>query len=397
VPKKLEFVPFYSIPLDGMSDAFVKAAYSEDMSKFVIYTVLKTGNWKKPTHHVDVAVFDAEGTLLWHQSQKSNDWFHAEDFLFANDGTVYLADNGHYLNKYAGVKDYLIISVFTEQGVESQKITPECENYSCKKVLLPNGEMRLVGVGENVDGEGYSSLTYKVSSDGQVDYTKSDISLSSEMEGVTYDDRISEKKGGFAPYVFSVKRFSNGKLFLTGEMNRIVDVGYYEGMPSKMGNIQYTVEYPLYGRQSHNMFYAVLTEDGELLDSKEYPRATVTASELGDREATKVNPVIVFEYDRDAYLIYNEHRGNIPGNDSQWKTLYYNRPDQCSVVLSKIESNGELSSTVLYNAKSHSMEPRYIANQSTHEYFFKLLCLAEDGFYYILRRDGEFRLEKIEF
>ena len=385
VPKKLEFLPFYSIPLDGMKDVFVKAAYSEDMSKFAIYTVLKTGDWRNPKHHVDVAVFDAEGTLLWHQSQQANDWFHAENILLSNDGTVYMADYGNVRNPYGDVADYLIVSVYTEQGVESQKIAPECVNFSCRKLLMPNGDMKVVGIGEKKGGE-YAVLTYSVSPDGNVDFSEAEISLSTKMNGITYENKYANQKQKYEPYVFNVIRLSNGKLFLTGEMGRVVEVGTYQD-----SNI------PLYGRQTQNMFYAILTENGELLDSNEYPRSTVTKAELGDGNATRVNPVDAFEYNGNVYLLCNDHRNNYKGNHQSWNTLYNNIPNQCCVVLSEVENNGELQSSILYMATTKFKDPRYIAQQYDHEYYLRIVKVTDDGVYYILKNDGEYRLEKITF
>ncbi len=386
VPKKMEFVPFYSVPLNGMSNAYVRAAFCEDMSKFVIYTVLKTNNWKNPIHHVDVAVFDTEGTLLWHQSQLSNDWFPFEDFLFTNDGTVYLAENGSYLNQYAKLKNQLIVSVFTVQGVENQKITPECESYSCKKVIMQNGDLGIVGVGENSDEGGYSVLTYRVSNEGQVDYTKSDISLSTTIDGIDYNTEYAKKNDKFQPNVFNVVKLNNGKLFLTGEMSCRVIHGTYRD-----SNI------PLYARESHNLFCITLSEDGTALEYNEYPRATLTNADVGDQQASKMNPVDIFEYGGDTYLLYNDHRNNYKGNPQSWSTLKNNTPDQCCVVLSKVEPNGELESTVLYLAKTTWKDPRYIAQQYNHEYYLKILKVSGEGIYYILKHDGEFRLEKIDF
>jgi len=383
VPRKMEFSPFYSIPLDKMKSVFVKAAYSEDMTKFAIYTVLKTNDWRNPKHDVDVAVFDAEGTLLWHQTQQANDWFHAESFLLSNDGTVYLADYGNIRNPYAGLSDYLIVSVFTEQGVESQKIELDCASFSCEKVLLANGEMRVVGVGENKEG-GYFLSTYKVAQDGSVDYSQSDITLSTEIDGVAYDNLYAKQTDKYEPCVFTVIKLSDGKLFLTGEMCRRVEVGTYRD-----------TDLPLYGRQSQNMFYAVLTEDGIMIESNEYPRSVITKSDFGDRNMMKRNPVDVFEYDRDVYLLYNDHRDNFKGSGQSCHTLQNNVPNQCCVVMSKVESNGELQNSVLYLAKTNMKDPRYIAQQRDHEYYLKLVKVSEDGIYYILKNDGEYRLEKI--
>lgn len=81
----------------------------------------------------------------------------------------------------------------------------------------------------------------------------------------------------------------------------------------------------------------------------------------------------------------------------EYTCYLYNRPDQCSVILSKIEGNGELSSTILYDAKTKMKDTRMVAQQHNHEYFLEILHQADDGIYYVLKHDGEFRLEKITF
>ena len=390
VPKKLVFETFYSYPVTPYAknidnrNHIVYAVNNADRSKFAIVSVFYPTK-EQNEQCVKVAVFDNEGALLWHESG-SIDFYTFLDINDINvtlDGTVYVSGSGSYRTR-ENIEPCIYILTCSQQGIFSYKNNVESLEYcGFKRTVLPNGEFRLVGVNAK-EGESNGKLfSYMATPDGDVDYVEEDVDISPYVKGVKYDDKKLEKKlGGFTPYMFDLICLQDGNLLLVGEMKCRIVIGYYRDS-----------NFELTGDLSHNIICAKVGADGKLVDLNVFPRATVTSDEMGKWRTT--NPVYAFEKDGDIYLMYNDHRGNFSGNVTQWNTLYYNRPDHCSVVLSKIENNGELSSTLLYNAKTKLKDPRMIVQQHNHEFFLKFLQQEDDGMYYILKRDDDFHLEKV--
>ena len=386
VPKKLVFETFYSFPMTSyaksINDYNIQAVYNADKSKFAISMFYPSKEQKE--RRVEVAVFDNEGVLLWHESGSIDFYPYVtmSSIKVTLDGTVYVSGSGSYRTKGKD-ESYVYIVTCSQQGISGYKNNTESalEYYGFKRAVLPNGEFRLVGVNAK-EGESNGKLfTYMATTDGAVDYVEEDVDLSPYVKGVKYDDKKLEKKlEGFTPYMFDLICLQDGNLLLVGEMNCRIDLSDWAS--DKTANL------------SHNIICAKVGADGKLIDLNVFPRATLT-DELGNWHSS--NPVYAFEHDGDVYLMYNDHRDNYSGNVTQWKTLYYNRPDQCSVILSKIEGNGGLSSTILYNAKTKIKDPRTIAVLYNHEYFLKFLQQEDDGMYYILKRDDDFHLEKVTF
>lgn len=387
VPKKLFFETFFSFPMTpyakSINDCKIHAVYNADRSKFAIVSMYYQTREQKE-RHIEVAVFDNEVALLWHESGSiigdAYTYFGINNIKVALDGTVYVSGSESYRTKGKN-ESYVYIVTCSQQGIFGYKnnIESPLEYYGFKRAVLPNGEFRLVGVNAK-EGESKGKLfTYMATPDGDVDYVEEDVDISPYVKGVKYDEKKLEKKlKGFTPYMSDLICLQDGNLLLVGGMNCIVDLSDWAS--DKTANL------------SHNIMCAKVGADGKLTELNVFPRATVT-SESGNWHS--FNPVYAFEHDGDVYLMYNDHRDNYSGNVTQWNTLYYNRPDHCSVVLSKIENNGELSSTILYNAKTKLKDPRMIVQQHNHEFFLKFMQQEDDGMYYILKRDDDYHLEKV--
>jgi hypothetical protein len=386
VPKKLDFTTFFSIPLKNKKESYyTRACFNADKSKFAIVSVTNSGmNQSKSQSVVDVAVFDNTANLLYHESKELELLYNpmGEDITVSLEGTVYitLIDNLYY---YSTGDNGLQIITCSEQGISDYKETLDMK-FTYKQMAKPNGDLCLVGIWNKFGQSDCKLKTYTVTPDGNVDFAEEDVSLSADYDGKSYDDGpFAKQEGSFIPHVFDMIQLKNGDFLLVGEMRRRVQVG------STGENGQF----PIYGYLSHNIFYGMVSPEGTLRDMYVYPRITVTSEEAGRWKDS--NPVYAFEYDGDPYLLYNDNRANY--KDGRVHMLLYNRPDQCSVILSKIEGNGELSSTILYDAKTKMKDTRMVAQQHNHEYFLEILHQADDGIYYVLKHDGEFRLEKITF
>ena len=386
VPKKLVFTTIYSFPVEKKNETYQTCAvFNEDKSKFAIVSMPFPDN-KQSEKRVDVAVFDNSANLLFHDSKVTSCYrgFQVDNISLTLDGTVYVANSNSIYDRI--MASAVRIFVCSEHGFfDYIENLDENIYYTFKQSLNSEGGLSLVGI-RNKEGNPECNIrTYTVTPDGAVDFVDQDITLSEDYEGIKYNDgSFAKEEGYFYPHIFDMIKLHNGNFLFVGEMRKRVAVG----STGEYG------QFSIYGFLSHNMFYAIVTPDGNVQEMHIYPRMTVTSEDSGRwRES---NPVYAFEWDGDAYLVYNDHRGNYKGNGSV-HCLFYNRPDQCSVVLSKIEENGELSSTILFNATTTLKDPRYIANQHNHEYFNRLMYSAEDGVYYILRNDGEYRLEKITF
>lgn len=384
VPKKLVFETFHSFPMTSyaksINDYNIHAVYNADRSKFAIVCMFYPTKERKE-RRVEVAVFDNEGALLWHESGSADLYSYVtmSSIKVTLDGTVYVSGSGSHRTNEKD-ESYIYIMTCSQQGIFSYKNNIESPEYcDFKRAVLPNGEFRLVGIKAKENGGDYKIFTYKATPDGETDYVEEDAEISPYIEGVNYDvHNLKKKVGGFMPFVFDLICLQNGNLFLVGEMNCRIIVGTWDS--ESTANL------------SQNIICAKVGADGILKELNVFPRATVT-TELGSWSSS--NPVYAFEHDGDIYLMYNDHRGNFSGNVTQWNTLYYNRPDYCSVILSKIEGNGGLSSTILYDAKTKVLDPRMIALQHNHEFFLNFLQQEDDGMYYILKRDDEYHLEKV--
>lgn len=431
VPKKLVFGAFYSFPMTSYAKTIdyylIYAVYNADRSRFAVVSMFYPTKERK-NRCVEVAVFDQEGSLLWHKSGAIDFYtnFGPKNIKVASDGTVYVS-GCELLRTKTQTEKYMYIVTCSQQGVFGYKEELEPQAYyEYKMAVLPNNELRLVGVSGETGKNDCKLKTYKANSNGKVDYVEEDIDFSPYIEGVKYDDKkLGDKKGEFTPYMFDLICLQNGNLFLVGEMRSEITVGYYRD-----------TNFELTGYLSHNILCANVGSDGKLKEMNVLPRATVTSEEMGRWRTT--NPVYAIEHKGDIYLMYNDHRDNFSGNTSRWKTVYYNNsdqcsgvlsksenngelsstddhrgsfsgkavqwntlyyncPDQCSVVLSKLKNNGELSSTILYNAKTQIKDPKAIAGLHNHEFFLRLLQQEKDGMYYILKRDGKYHLEKLVF
>lgn len=383
VPKKLAFTTIYSFPVEHKDTYQTSAVFNEDKSKFAIVSMPYPDN-KQQEKRVDVAVFDNSANLLFHDSKVTACYrgLQVDNISLTLDGTVYVANsNSVYDSRMVSA---VCIFVCSEHGFfDYIENLDEDIYYTFKQSLNSKGGLSVVGIRSKERNPECNIRTYTVTPDGEVEYVDQEITLSEDYEGTKYNDgSFAKEEGYFHPHIFDMIKLSNGNFLLVGEMRKRVAVG----SAGEYG------QFSIYGFLSHNMFYAIVTPEGNVQEMYVYPRMTVTSEDSGRwRES---NPVYAFEWNGDAYLIYNDHRANYKG-DGSVHCLLYNRPDQCSVILSKIEGNGELSSTIIFDAKTNLKDPRYIANQHNHEYFNRLMYLSEDGVYYILKNDGEYRLEKI--
>lgn len=391
VPKKLVFTTFFSIPLTNphtnkKESFYTRACFNADKSKFAI---VSTSNMGKNQFQsiIDVAVFDNTANLLYHESKVIDRISHSpfEDISVSLDGTVYIvwSESDNVYRSYENENGLQIITC-SEHGVFDYKENPEVKDayITHKQILKSNNDLCLMCIwGRNGNSE-CKLRTYTVTSAGEVDFVEEDITMSADYEGKKYDDgEFAKQKGNFKPYIFDMIKLQDGKFMIVAELKKIVQVG-----------VRGNNGFPISGMLSHNFFCIKVDASGRLLEMNVYPRATLTREYYANWD--KSNPIYAFEWDGDTYLIYNDNRANYK-NNGIIHCLLYNRPDQCSVVLSKVENNNELSSTILYDAQTNLRDPRAIAAQFNHEYFLKLLHQADDGIYYILKHDGEYRLEKI--
>ena len=67
--KKMSFATKYSVPFEKHELYFHQFAFSPDLSKFAILTVLNPKSKSDISHIEDVAVFSSDGDLLWHHRQ----------------------------------------------------------------------------------------------------------------------------------------------------------------------------------------------------------------------------------------------------------------------------------------------------------------------------------------
>ena len=387
--KKMSFTTKYSVPFEKHDLYFHHFAYSPDFSKFVILTVLKPKSKSDISHIEDVAVFNSEGDLLWHNRQNAHYLINYNaPVLVSNDGVVYIAEYGCNDNPRLKAEDSLHISVYNESGIENitEYFGPKA-SYRCTKSLLNDGRLIVSGV---VCRNGKSSetlSTYFVSRDGEFELVESSVELPVSPEDCLYNgDVYHDSVSSFLPYMHEIQELPDGKLLLVGELNYRDIIGQVISLngPSHW----------IYGYLSRNLYKIMLTPDGDVMDVSTYPRATVT-KEIYTNYCV-VNTPGVFTRNGDIYFLYNEHKNNFTnGQQRLWTVLNNNRANETAVVLSKL-GNNSLDNQVLYVSKIHSMtrQPGYT---NDYEYFYKLIADDDNAVYYILKHDNEFRLERLQW
>ena len=385
--KKMSFATKYSVPFEKHELYFHQFAFSPDLSKFAILTVLNPKSKSDISHIEDVAVFSSDGDLLWHHRQNVHYRMNYNaPIMVSNDGVVYIAEYGCYENVGFKAEDSLHISVYNEHGIENitEYFGPQ-SSFRCAKSLLKDGRLVISGVVCRNRRSSEMLSTYFVSGDGGVELVESPIELPVSPDDCIYNgDVYHDSVNSFLPYMHEIQELPDGKLLLVGELNYRDIIGQVVslGGPS----------YWIYGYLSRNLYKIVLTSGGDVVDVSTYPRATVT------KEFYKwycvVNTPGVFTHDGDLYFLYNEHKDNFTnGHQRLWTVLNNNRAGETAVVLSKVE-NDALDNHVLYVAKPYPM-PRQPALTGDYEYFNKVLAIDNNAVYYVLRHDNEFRLEKI--
>ena len=387
--KKMSFTPKYSVPFEKHDLYFQQFAYSPDLSKFAILTVLKPKSKSDISHIEDVALFNSDGELLWHHRQNVHYLinYYAPVFV-SNNGVVYLAEYGCNENLDRKAEDSLHISVYNESGIaNTTEFFGPKSSYRCAKSLLKDG--RLVVSGVVCHGRKSSEMlsTYFVSEDGGIETTESFIELPVSPEDCIYNgDVYHDSIGSFLPYMHEIQELPDGKLLLVGELNYRDIIGQVIslGGPS----------YWIYGYFSRNLYKIMLSPDGDVTEVSTFPRATVT------KEFYKMNCVVntpgVFTHDGNIYFLYNEHKNNFTnGPQRLWMVLNNNRAGETAVVLSKVENNS-LDNQVLYVAKPYPT-PSQPALTNDFEYFYKLIATDDNAVYYILKHDKEYRLERLQW
>lgn len=390
--KKMDFTPVYNVPLNGNVLQYYRMEFSPDKSKFAILTILRAKSRKEARHIADVAVFNTDGQLLWHQQHNAN-WFVNDDspFYLNNNGTVYTADFGSRSNTYYSKEDSLHITVFNEHGVESFKESVgKHATYYCGKTLLKDNRLVVSGVA-CPNGQNSGQLwTYFVSEDGTFEQVISDIELPLDPDGIQYTaQEYYVEPGKFLPYVFQIQELQDGRLLLVGELIKRGPIGTDISIGGMSGFAAETA----YGYWSRNLFCTFLDKDGTVSETLTYPRATVSREGL-PYELTN-NPASVFVHNSNIYLIYNEHKANFTSDYTQrWTFLYHNMADKCCVVLSKLTNDNTLDNKVLYTAGPfpYPQQPALTAN---HEYFSHLLSIDDNTVYYLIKHNDSYRIERI--
>lgn len=387
--KKMSFTPKYSVPFEKHDLYFHQFAYSPDLSKFAILTVLKPKSKSDISHIEDVAVFNSDGDLLWHHRQKVPYLINYQaPILVSNDGVVYIAEYGCNDNPRRKAEDSLHISVYKESGIENitEYFGPKA-SYRCTKSLLKDGRLVVSGVVCQGRKSSETLFTYFVSEDGGIEKTESFIELPVSPEDCVYNgDVYHDSISSFMPYMHEIQELPDGKLLLVGELN-------YRDVIGQVISLNGSSHW-IYGYFSRNLYKIMLTPDGDVIDVSTYPRATVT-KEIYTNYCV-VNKPGVFTRNGDIYFLYNEHKNNFTnGQQRLWTVLNNNRATETAVVLSKLEDNS-IDNKVLYVSKKHSstLQP---GSTYDYEYFYKLIAEDDNAVYYILKHDNEFRLERLQW
>ena len=210
--KKLPFTSLYQVPLEGNNYSFSSMTFSPDRSKFAILTILKPKSSKRIAHVADVAVFENNGELLWHQRQNAH-WLINDkvNYYLSNEGAVYIAEYGSYYNAYLHQTDSLHISVYNNgdiwnytEGFGTNAV------FGCGKALLKDGRFVVCGVPCQNNRNSRQLITYFVSPDGDVEKEESSFEIPFN-DGYRYE--YAELNSGpekYLPYFFDIKELDDG-------------------------------------------------------------------------------------------------------------------------------------------------------------------------------------------
>lgn len=386
--KKLSFEPFLQAPLEKYKFSFSNIVYSPDYSKFAILTLLKPKSSRKIDHIVDVAVFESNGAQIWHQRQHAH-WLVNDQipFYLSNDGTVYIAEFGSYNNPMVHQTDSLHISVYNSDGIWNYAEGFGTDAiFNCGKAVLKDGRFVVCGVPCPNGRNSRQLITYLVSPDGEVEKEESSIEINYN-DGYVYDAReLNSELGKFHPYFYDIKELSDGNLMLVGELNYRDQIGTSVTIGSSWGFSE------IMGYISRNIIVATITDNGEVLNTFTYPRATVTPEQLF--KTPNLNVPGIFEHDGKISLLYNDHKDNFTSNNRLWHLLYNNQNGKCCVVVADAIQEGDFEGKVVYTSgKSSYSQQNSLADQD--EYFHRILSYDNDAVYYLLKHNNGFRVEKI--
>ena len=386
--KKLDFTSFYQVPLESYRYTSSQIAFSPDRSKFAILTILKPKSDKQAAHVADVAVFEDNGSLLWHQRQLAR-WMVNDEmpFFLSDDGVVYTAEYGSYYNEYAHQKDSLHISVYSNDDVRNYvEGFGDGAVFNCGKGILKDGRFVVCGVPCTNKRNSGRLLTYFVSPNGEVEMEESSFELSLD-DGHRYEyNELNSGLEKFLPYIFEVKELNDGKLLIVGEYNYRTQVGTSVTIGGAWG-----VE-EIMGYVSRNLFVATLSGKGEVLSTHLYPRATSTPEIR--RKTYNLNPPGVFVHAGKNMLIYNDHKDNFATDNSIWRLLHNNKAGETCVVVADAQQQGAFSGKAVFASGKSPYLPSspYSGN---FEFFHTILSCDEDAVYYLLKRDDGFHVERI--
>ena len=387
--KKLPFTSFYQVPLEGNKFSFSNMVFSPDRSKFAILTILKPKSDKQISHVADVAVFETNGELLWHQRQRAH-WLINDEvkYYLSNEGVVYIAEYGSYYNAYQHQTDSLHISVYNNgdiwnytEGYGTKAV------FGCGKALLKDGRFVVCGVPCQNNRSSGQLITYFVSPDGDVEKEESSFEVSFN-DGYRYE--YAELNSGpekYLPYIFYIKELNDGKLMLVGEQNYRTQVGTSVSIGGSWG-----VE-EIMGYVSRNLFITTLSDKGEVLATHTYPRAT-SSPEVRGRDFHNLNAPDVFVHEGAFWLIYNDHKDNFTPNNKVWHLLYNNKAGDVCVVVAKALQQGDFSGKAIFTAGKSPYLPTS-SYSSQYEFFHKVLSYDDEAVYYLIKHDNKFHVERI--
>lgn len=387
--KKLPFTSLYQVPLEGNNYSFSSMTFSPDRSKFAILTILKPKSSKRIAHVADVAVFENNGELLWHQRQNAH-WLINDkvNYYLSNEGAVYIAEYGSYYNAYLHQTDSLHISVYNNgdiwnytEGFGTNAV------FGCGKALLKDGRFVVCGVPCQNNRNSRQLITYFVSPDGDVEKEESSFEFPFN-DGYRYE--YAELNSGpekYLPYFFDIKELDDGKLILVGEQNYRTQVGTSVSIGGSWG-----VE-EIMGYVSRNLFITTLSDKGEVLDTHTYPRAT-SSPENRYMDHHNLNAPGVFVHDGAFWLIYNDHKDNFTPNNKVWHLLYNNKAGDVCVVVTNTSQQGDFNGKAIFTAgKSPYLPSSPYSGQ--FEFFHKVLSYDDHAVYYLIKHDNKFHVERI--
>ena len=387
--KKLPFTSFYQVPLEGNKFSFSSMVFSPDRSKFAILTILKPKSDKQIWHVADVAVFETNGELLWHQRQRAH-WLINDKvkYYLSNEGAVYIAEYGSYYNAYQHQTDSLHISVYNNgdvwnytEGFGAKAV------FNCGKALLKDGRFVVCGVPCPNNRNTGELFTYFVSPDGDVEKEETSFEFPFN-DGYRYE--YAEFNGGFEkylPYIFDIKELKDGKLMLVGEMNYRTQVGTTVSIGGSWGVDE------IMGYVSRNLFVTTLSDKGEVLTTHAYPRAT-SSPENHYMDHHNLNAPGVFVHDGAFWLIYNDHKDNFTPNNKVWHLLYNNKAGDVCVVVTNASQQGDFNGKAIFTAgKSPYLPTSPYSGQ--YEFFHNILSYDDNAVYYLIKHDNHFHVERI--